>query len=131
MTYLAAYGAAAAVFLVVDGLWLGVVARRFYADQYGEMLRPKPRLGAAAAFYLGYLAALIWFAVLPSEGLGAGAAALQGALFGAACYGTYHFTNRATLHRWPIPVMVVDIAWGAAVSAAASAAAAVAAAAVG
>lgn len=131
MTLLAAYGAAAAVFLVIDGVWLGIVARQFYAEQYGEMLRPRPRLGAAAAFYLGYLAALMWFAVLPSLAAGPGWAAVQGALFGAACYGTYHLTNRATLHRWPIAVMAVDIAWGAGVSAAASAAATVAAAAVG
>ena len=46
-------------------------------------------------------------------------AALYGALFGFVVYAAYDLTNLATLRGWPMAVSLVDLAWGAAVSAAA------------
>jgi len=39
-------------------------------------------------------------------------ALLLGALLGLCAYGTYDFTNLATLKGWPVIVTVVDLAWG-------------------
>jgi uncharacterized membrane protein len=44
-------------------------------------------------------------------------AALYGALFGFVVYAAYDLTNLATLRGWPMAVSLVDLAWGAAVSA--------------
>jgi uncharacterized membrane protein len=43
------------------------------------------------------------------------------ALFGFFAYATYDLTNLATLKQWPIGLSLLDIAWGACVSAAAAA----------
>jgi uncharacterized membrane protein len=79
-------------------------------------MAPSPNLPAAAAFYLLYPVGLVVFAVLPSGGDWLRALAL-GALFGLFCYGAYDLTNLAVLKDWPLQVTLVDIAWGAVVSA--------------
>jgi len=107
------------VFLVLDGLWLGLMARDFYRNTIGDLLRDDPRWGAAAAFYLLYLAGLIVFAIWPGIERGSAVrAALLGGLFGLICYATYDLTNLATLKGFPTVVAVVDLAWGFAVSSA-------------
>jgi hypothetical protein len=47
---------------------------------------------------------------------------LLGALFGLVAYATYDLTNLATLQRWPIGVTLIDLAWGAFLTAATAAA---------
>ena len=49
------------------------------------------------------------------------AAVLYGALFGFCVYAAYDLTNLATLRGWPLTVSLVDLAWGAVVTAAAAA----------
>ena len=115
--YLATYAATFIALAALDFLWLGVVARSFYRDGIGHLMTSQVNLAAAAAFYLLYPIGLVIFAVLPSGGDWL-RALLLGALFGAFCYGTYDLTNLAILKDWPLSVTVVDIAWGAVVSAA-------------
>ena len=35
-----------------------------------------------------------------------------GAILGLIAYGTYDFTNLATIKDWPVVVSVVDLMWG-------------------
>ena len=49
-------------------------------------------------------------------------ALVNGALIGLLAYGTYDMTNLATLKGWSLQVSLVDMAWGAFLSATASAA---------
>jgi uncharacterized membrane protein len=44
-----------------------------------------------------------------------------GALFGFCVYAAYDLTNLATLRGWPLTVSLVDLAWGAVVTAVAAA----------
>jgi uncharacterized membrane protein len=121
---LAAYGGGLLLFLALDYLWLGHLARDFYARQLGDLLRNPPQLGIAALFYLAYVAGIVFFAVLPAlRGGGVWQAALYGALLGLLAYGTYDITNLATIRGWPWTVSLVDMAWGTVVSAATAAAA--------
>lgn len=121
MTWIAAYGAAAIVFLGLDALWLGVVARGLYRREFGALLLEKPNFAAAAVFYAIYLGGVVFFAVRPAlDGGGWTRAALYGALFGLVAYATYDLTNLATLKGFPIRVVVPDLIWGAAVSGAAA-----------
>ena len=41
----------------------------------------------------------------------------RGALLGLVAYGAYDLTNHATIAGWPLSMTVVDIAWGATVTA--------------
>jgi uncharacterized membrane protein len=45
---------------------------------------------------------------------------LFGALFGLVCYATYDLTNLAVTKDWPLLVTIVDLAWGAVLSASVS-----------
>ena len=98
------------IFLIIDLIWLGTIAKPFYQRGIGHLMAENFRLGAAALFYAVYVIGIVYFCV-------AGAvdwktAALNGALFGFFCYATYDMTNYATLRDWPLSMAVVDIAWG-------------------
>lgn len=117
-TVMASYAVALGVLAVIDGLWLGVVAREFYKSQLGNMLQDKPIWSVAILFYLVHAAGVAVFAVPPSVTAGTWTSALlYGALFGLCVYGAYDFTNLATLRGWPWTVSVVDLAWGTAATA--------------
>ena len=113
MRHLIAYGASAVVFLGLDMLWLGVLARGFYVRQMGDLLREPPHLGIAGLFYLVYVGGIVLFAVLPAlQAQSWRSALLLGLALGVVAYGTYDLTNLATLRRWPRALGAVDLAWG-------------------
>jgi uncharacterized membrane protein len=123
-TLLKLYLPALVVFLVLDALWLGVVARGFYREQFGDLMRPDVRWGAALLFYLLFIAAVLVFVVGPALERGSLSQALRmGAFFGLVAYATYDLTNLAVLRGFSTTIAVVDMAWGATVTAATSAAA--------
>ena len=110
-----AYLLTLAIFFAVDMVWLGLVAKGFYRRQLGELLSPTVVWPAAILFYMLFIAGLQFFVVVPAlRGGGAMQALWQGALFGLIAYSTYDLTNLATLKGWPLPVTLVDLAWGAA-----------------
>jgi uncharacterized membrane protein len=112
-TWAVAWAGALVPFLVVDLLWIGVIARDFYRGQLGPLLLEQPRMGVAFLFYALYCLGLVIFAVLPGLNAGSlGRAALLGAAFGFFAYATYDLTNLATLKGFPVKMAVVDIAWG-------------------
>lgn len=115
------------VFLLLDAVWLGILARQFYTDAIGHLMAPAPYLPAVVLFYLLFPLFLAWFAFVQAPDRdNAWSVALRGGLFGLATYGTYGLTNWATLRDWPATLVVVDIGWGAALSAIAAMAASVA-----
>lgn len=101
------------VFFLIDMLWLGVVAKRFYRERLASLLGPV-NWPAAIVFYLIYIVGILIFAVVPALGAESlSEAVTYGALFGFFAYATYDFTNLATLKNWPVVVVVVDVVWGA------------------
>jgi uncharacterized membrane protein len=112
-TFLPAFVAALAAMAVIDGLWLGLVARSFYRRHLGFLMAERPNWAAAVAFYLIYVLGVTVFAVQPAVEADALADAVwRGGLFGLVAYATYDLTNAATLRGWPLIVTVVDMAWG-------------------
>ncbi len=113
------FGLVAGIFVAIDAIWLIVVAKKFYQEQLGNLLRPKAKLLPAVVFYLLYVIGLVVFALQPALALaaeGAGKwldAAWRGGLLGLMMYATYDLTNYATLKNWPAKVVYVDMAWGA------------------
>ena len=113
MVYAKAYAFTLVVFFGLDLVWLGVVARSFYASRLGDLLRDNINYLAAGGFYLAYVAGIVFFAIAPALAEGSwGRAALNGALLGLLAYGTYDMTNIATLKDWPVAMSIVDMAWG-------------------
>ena len=113
MRYVAAYLIALAIFLVLDGLWLGLVARGFYMSRIGDLILDQPRWGVAALFYALYVVGLVYFAV--STGLDPArpaGAARTGGRFGFFAYLTYNATNLSTLKGYSAVVAAVDTTWG-------------------
>ena len=130
MKYVAAYLAALLALAILDGLWLGVIAREFYKGRIGPLLLDPPNWTAAAFFYLVHAAGIVVFPVAMAAGVGSGAGAgswttalLYGALFGFFAYAVYDLTNLATLRGWSPAVTIVDLAWGTAATALAAVAA--------
>jgi len=107
------YTIALPVFFAIDLLWIGVVAKGFYAKQIGALLKPDVNWTAAILFYLLFIAGLVVFVIAPAvEKQSWTHALLFGALFGLVCYATYDLTNLALAKDWPLLVTVVDLIWG-------------------
>jgi uncharacterized membrane protein len=100
------------IFFIIDMVWLGVVARDFYAARLGHLLG-EVNWPAAIIFYLVFLVGLTFFATYPAALANDVMKALMlGALFGFFTYATYDLTNLATLRDWPLSVTLVDMLWG-------------------
>lgn len=121
--YLAAYAAAALVMVALDAVWLGLVAKTYYQQGIGHLMAENPRVLVAALFYALFVVGLVIFVVAPGGQTGTWQSTLvRVVMFGFFTYATYDLTNLATLKDWPIGLSLMDMAWGATVSAAAGAA---------
>jgi uncharacterized membrane protein len=119
--YVVAYAAALVTIAILDGLWLGVVARGFYKSRIGPLMLDQPLWLPATVFYLVHAIGLVVFAAFPALASDSWtAAAWRGALFGLCAYAAYDLTNLATLRGWSATLSVVDIGWGIFASAAAA-----------
>jgi uncharacterized membrane protein len=116
---LGTYAITLLIFFAIDLVWLGVVAKSFYRQHIGHLMSPEVNWGAAALFYLVYIAGIVLFAIKPALEIGSGTRALAyGAAFGFMAYATYDLTNQATMKDWPALVTVIDLAWGTVLTAA-------------
>lgn len=110
--YLQIFIVTAVVFLIIDGLWLGIVAWPFYQSQVGHLLKNVNSL-AATVFYVIYVIGMIVFVINPNlSSFNLKRALIMGYLFGAICYATYDLTNMSTLKDWTWKLTIVDIIWG-------------------
>ena len=115
--FVIAYIGSAIAMLALDAIWLTTMVPRLYKPALGDLLADPPNLPVAAVFYLLYVVGIVFFAVQPAVEHRSWLAALgAGALLGLVAYGTYDFTNLATLRNWPLALSLVDVAWGAVVT---------------
>ena len=118
LAYVVAYVASAIAFVAADAAWLTLAGPRLYRPIIGPLLSGKVNGGAAVAFYLMYLAGMIFLAVAPALRSGQWrTAALNGLVLGLVAYGTYDLTNQATLRLWSTRLTLADMAWGGVVTA--------------
>jgi len=111
--FLSAYLSTLVAFIVLDGLWLGVLMGPTYRAWLGTLMLAQPVIFPAVLFYLVYIVGIALIGVLP--GLKVASlkhAAGYSALLGVMAYGTYDLTNWATLQGWPSQLALVDWAWG-------------------
>jgi uncharacterized membrane protein len=116
------YLIAAAVFLVLDLLWLGFVAQGLYERFLGDLLADEPNVAAAVLFYAIFLAGLVYFVIAPAVEEGSlRSAILRGAAFGLVTYATWDLTSLAVIEGFPVAIVPIDVAWGAVLAASVSA----------
>jgi uncharacterized membrane protein len=108
--YAVLYLATLVVFIPLDFLFLGTIAKGFFAAQVGDMLG-EVRLPPAILFYLLYLAGMVIFANGAPDATWP--SALQnGALLGLFCYATFELTAMSLLKHWSWGVVALDMSWG-------------------
>lgn len=115
MSTLTSVGVSILGFIVLDGLWLGVVMKDFYLRHLAPIGRITdggfaPIWAAAVPVYVLLGVGVALLAVPRATSLGTAAA--FGALFGLIVYGVYDLTNYSTLAQWPAVVTLADIVWG-------------------
>jgi uncharacterized membrane protein len=104
-------------FLVLDGLWLGLIAKSLYRNELGSLMRLAggelaPNWAAAGIVYVALVVGVLCFVVPRAQGQLL-LALLWGALFGALTYAIYDFTNLAVLDGWNWKIAMIDTIWGA------------------
>ena len=106
------------IFIVLDMLWLAVVARNLYFRQMsylasvenGRIVFNLP-VGILAQVIIALgLAVFVSLAIMVENRLAA--AVCTGAFAGFALYCTYDLTNLSFVKDYPVLISVVDIAWG-------------------
>jgi uncharacterized membrane protein len=106
------------VLIPIDFLFLGTVAKAFFTAEVGDMLG-EVRFAPAILFYLLYAAGILVFVNAPDSATWR-STLIYGALFGLFCYATFELTSLSLLKHWTWAVVVVDVSWGAVVTAFAS-----------
>jgi uncharacterized membrane protein len=110
---LTAYLSTLVAFLILDGIWLGLLMGPTYRSWLGSIMVDQPVAGPAVVFYLLYTAGLVYFAVQSALRRHSLTHAIKrGAMLGLVAYGTYDLSNWATLQGWPAQMALVDLAWG-------------------
>jgi len=111
------YFIALTTFLIIDGIWLLLIAKNFYAKHLGFLMSKTPNLTAALIFYLIYILGMVVLVISPAlQKHSLSQAIFMGALFGLCGYATYDLTNLATIQNWPLLITVIDLIWGTFVS---------------
>lgn len=117
MQILLLYLVTAVLFLGLDALMLRNVMQPLFHAHLGDALAERFRIVPAALFYMAYVGGVLWFASVPAlRAQAPGQALLNGAILGTLAYGTYEFTNFATLRDWHWQMVAADLAWGTALT---------------
>ncbi len=117
MKILILYGATTIIFFALDAFGLRLLIKPVFDRHISHLYAEPFRIVPAALFYLGYVAGVLWFVSVPALQKGDPMAALiGGVLLGLMAYGTYEFTNYATLRDWSMSQVATDMLWGGALT---------------
>lgn len=101
------------VFLVIDFIWLGAVARNIYREELGFLLKDSFNMLAAFIFYFIFTAGILFFVINHALAISSWQYALfAGMFFGFVAYATYDLTNLSTINDWPLKITIIDLIWG-------------------
>lgn len=113
MNYVKIYIVTLILFVLIDGIWLGFIARGLYAKELGFILSSNPKWISAILFYAIYVGGLCYFAVIPAlSNHNYKLALINGMVLSFIAYSTYDLTNLATIENWPVKVTIIDMIWG-------------------
>lgn len=114
MTLIILYMATFVIFMGLDYLGLTYLIKPVFQKDIGHLLIDQFRVLPAFVFYAFYIGVLLWFVSLPAIAQDKSLLWVVGnaALIGALGYGTYEFTNLATLKDWTWTMVTTDLTWG-------------------
>jgi len=113
MKWLLYYGITLTVFMVIDLIWLGFIAKDLYSKYLGYLMSDNVNWLAALVFYLIFIGGVCYFVLYPSlMDQNITNLVIRAALFGFMTYATYDLTNLATIKDWPINITIIDLIWG-------------------
>lgn len=113
MKWLLYYGITLSVFMVIDLIWLGFIAKDLYAKYLGYLMADNINWLAAVVFYLIFIAGVCYFVLYPSlQDQNLTNLMIRAAFFGFITYATYDLTNLATIKNWPLNITIIDLIWG-------------------
>ena len=113
MNILILYISTAVIFFASDAIGLNLLIKPVFERHVSHLFADPFRAVPAVLFYLGYVAGILWFVSVPALRAGDPVAALIGGIaLGLVAYGTYEFTNYATLRDWSIEQVAIDTIWG-------------------
>jgi uncharacterized membrane protein len=98
------------VLLLMDGIWLSLIAKDSYQQQIGYLMGQDMPTWPWLTFYLLYPAGILYLAILPSTK--ALQSSLRGFVLGLTAYGTYNLTNYSIIEHWPLAITLQDWLWG-------------------
>ena len=100
--------------LILDGIWLGLVAKDGYQQAMGHIMREQVIIWPWIVFYLLYPLAILILAINVQLASQSKLHFLwRGFVLGSAAYGTYNLTNYALVIDWPLYITIKDWLWGA------------------
>lgn len=108
------------LFMFIDGAWLLYMNQRFYRHYLGYLFADTVTYSWAILFYVLYSIAVHHFILAPYQSQAQASLVtilFEGFLFGLVVYSAYDLTNQATIKNWPLIVTVVDMLWGATLTA--------------
>ena len=117
MTYIRNFMITFTVFMTIDLIWLGVVAKKLYNKYLGYIMAKNVNWLAAIIFYIIFVIGLLLFVIYPAMAKDSiQYLILYGMAYGFITYATYDLTNLATLKDWPIEITIIDLIWGTSLS---------------
>ncbi|MDI1352312.1 MAG: DUF2177 family protein [bacterium] len=117
MSHIKLFFLALGLILLMDMIWLGLIAKPLYFKNYSSWLnlehgKLQVVWWAAALVYISLALALVLF-VIPLTNGSLSMALFYGLLMGAIIYGVYDFTCLSLFKDWPVTMAFVDCCWGA------------------
>jgi len=101
------------LFLALDFLWLGWVAKDLYGKQLKNKLKSPINWPVVSIFYTVFIVGLNYFVIIPALNQSSlVVAALSGLLYGFLIYAAFNLMSYATLKSSPKKIAIVDIVWG-------------------
>src|SRR5690554_688995 len=99
-------------FVLIDALWIGLVARPLYDQYMGLLLVTNFRWLPAIIFYLMFVFGLVVFVLKPAiEDKNYPLTLKRALLYGLVTYGTYDLTSYITIDGFSLMIVVTDILW--------------------
>jgi len=114
MPYITLYISTLFSFLFIDILMIKNIILPIFERNLGNIMLESPRLLIALLFYLFYVAGILYLSAAPylKGNTTLNEAVISAFIIGLLAYGTYEFTNYATLRGWTLQMLAVDTLWG-------------------
>lgn len=100
-----------AVFILLDFVWIGFVAKGFYKTEISKFY-DSDKINFIAGFLVYLLLAIGIYFFVGSVNYTTSKTILMAALFGLVVYGVYDLTNKTIIQEYSLKLIIVDILWG-------------------